>query len=850
MQEIIKEYIEDLLKIERIWLFIALATLFCSITLFALGSSPPLLGYLDYSWELALHEFFVTKKQFGKEVIFTYGPYGFLFTKMYHPKTYWLTNLGWLFLALVFWWSTLYIAYKLIKNKWFIFIWFLSLFFIFFDSYHLDNFFTLFFFFFLVINFYIKDNLSKFNNSLLTITVCLIALVKFSFLLIALPLIIFLTINDLLQKNKPIQLIVFSSTLLFLWLFAGQSLFSIPSYIKNALEISIYYNYVMGPIYDASSTELTKIILFFFLCSLTIFFYIWQKENLSKYTVILSSISFIYFLFIVIKAAYTRFGPGHTVFHNRTLCVLAIFYLIICLEEKLSLYIKVLAIVSCLLMLAIYQNHLSFYHKTTLFSAIVPNTKLISENIKNLFNSKKISSEQQYKEEISRLQQLFPLPKLTGSVDVHSYLQLTAIAHNFDYKPRPIFQSYSAYSPYLADINLKYLQNSPPDNIVFSSHVIDERFPSLDDSLCWPEFLTKYDIKELSPGALFLILQHSQKPRDYSFTSEQVLSVNFNENIAVPKMDLGPIWAKIQVEYSTLGNLSAKLYKPFPIYLNVTIKSGEQFKYFLPTPMAETGFLLSPLIRTPLDFTRLASQEWKTQLSQVEIQNISISVEDPKQLWQFSPKIKITFSHLDFPRETTEEITKILTQPVVLQSVDPLEFINLSLQQIQQGDNYGAVISCEKALEKGLSKELAYNNMGTALLNLSLVDEAIEAFEQAIKLSPDFQLAKNNLNFANSIKVNLIDKNKKAENYINLSVVYINVGKFEKSIDLSEKALKLSPNNPTVYNNLCVAYNGLKLWDKAIVVAEQAIKLAPDFQLAKNNLAWAKSQKAESEKKK
>lgn len=608
----------------------------------------------------------------------------------------------------------------------------------------------------------------------------------------------------------------------------------------------------MAAIAILPTVEIIKISIFFILICLTIFISVYQKEVIRKLIIsLLWSSGFIYFILIIIKAGYSCYGPVHTIFHNRTLCIIAIFYLIFYLQKQSNFYTKALVISNCILIIFIHQNQLNFYHKTTIFAGISRNTSLLIENVKNLLNFKQISSKQKYEEEMARLRNLFPLPKLTGSVDIHSYLQLTPLAHNFTYKPRPVFQSYSAYSSYLANINLEYLRNKAPDNIIFSSHTISNRYPTLDDSLCLPEFLTKYEIKDSSAGgigAMFLILQHSSKPKDYLFIEKKEINTSFNKTVTVPKMDLGPVWATIEIEYTFLGKLMASVLKPSATYINITTRVGEKFKYFLPTPIAKTGFLLSPLIRTPLDFTRLATEEWKTQLNQVELQDITITCETDEELWQFSPEIKVTFSHLDFPRETTPEITKILTQPITQQSADPLEFINLSLQQIQNGDNYNAVISCEKALEKGLSKELAYNNMGTALLNLSLIDEAIEAFEQAIKLSPDFQLAKNNLNFANSIKANPSDKNKKAENYINLSVAYINVGKFEKSIELSEKALKLTPNNPTIYNNLCVAYNGLKLWDKAILAAEQAIKLAPDFQLAKNNLAWAKSQKAELEK--
>ncbi|MBI4854899.1 MAG: hypothetical protein HY819_24125 [Acidobacteria bacterium] len=844
MQKHFEDLLRELRTIEKSWVFIGVVTLFCSIALFAFGYNPALSGHLDYSWQLSLHEFFATKKEFGKDIVFTYGPYGFLLTKIYHPKTYWLTNLCWTLFALAFWWSSISIGYKLIKNKFFIFIWFFSLLFVFFDNISLDNFFTSFFIFWLLINLHSGDRLSFFTSILLSVTTALISLSKFSFFIIALPILGAITICDLWKKHKPIQSIIFIVTFFALWLVAGQSLTTIPSFIKNGLEIAVYYNEAMAPLYVVPSVKLAAIVCFFILSFLTILLVNWNKEKIYN---TLFTFAFVFLIFITIKAGYSRFGAFTTPLHCKSLCVVAMSYFIICFEKNLHYYIKAIALTTFILMLSIYQNHLSFFLQINLFSNVTSNIEFLLSNVRNfsLVVTGKSNIKQKYEEEMAGLRQIYPLPELKGSVDMYSYLQLAIFAHNLNYKPRPVFQSYTAYSPLLAEINLNHLRNNPPDNIVFNNLAIEKRFPTLDDNTSWPEFLTKYEVKNLSSGGNLLILEHSKNPRNYSFVSENILDVNFGQEIKVPKMDLGPVWVKIQIQYSSLGAIFSTIHKSAPIFLRGTVKNGEKITYTLPISMAKTGFLLSPLIRNNPDFAKLASENWKTDLKDLEIESISIVLDDNNFLWQFSPKIKVTFSNLEFPRQNASEIASILNQ-VSLNQASPniTELINLSLQQIQTGDNNQAIINCEKVLELKANSDLAYNNMGIALLNLSLVDEAVEAFENAIKINPNLQLAINNLNYARSIKINSIDKNKKVINYTNLSVSYINAGKLEKSIVLIEKAIELAPNNPTLYNNLSVAYNGLKHWDKAIVAAEQAIKLAPDFQLAKNNLEWAKSEKA------
>src|SRR5262245_21139988 len=43
---------------------------------------------LDTSWVLALHHAFASSLAFGRDVVFTFGPWGFLFGSMYHPATH------------------------------------------------------------------------------------------------------------------------------------------------------------------------------------------------------------------------------------------------------------------------------------------------------------------------------------------------------------------------------------------------------------------------------------------------------------------------------------------------------------------------------------------------------------------------------------------------------------------------------------------------------------------------------------------------------------------------------------------------------------------------------------------
>ena len=179
-------------------------------------------------------------------------------------------------------------------------------------------------------------------------------------------------------------------------------------------------------------------------------------------------------------------------------------------------------------------------------------------------------------------------------------------------------------------------------------------------------------------------------------------------------------------------------------------------------------------------------------------------------------------------------------------------YLNLSLIYYQNGYFEKSIIAANNAIQLKPDYAKAYNNICSAQNMLGNYDEAIKAGEQALKINPNYQLAKNNLadGLSKKEKVDkvflLIKKDPSEANYINLSLVYYQLGSFQKCMDAAEHALKANPNSETAYNNICSAYNMLKLWDKAIEAGEKGLKINPNNQLLKNNLEVSKKGNAEN----
>ena len=83
-----------------------------------------------------------------------------------------------------------------------------------------------------------------------------------------------------------------------------------------------------------------------------------------------------------------------------------------------------------------------------------------------------------------------------------------------------------------------------------------------------------------------------------------------------------------------------------------------------------------------------------------------------------------------------------------------------------------------------------------------------------------------------------------AESYANLGNIYARTGVLDEAIAAWEKAIKLQPGLSGVYNNLGSAYLQKNDYMKAVYWYEKAIEITPDWELAKANLARAKQKAA------
>lgn len=126
------------------------------------------------------------------------------------------------------------------------------------------------------------------------------------------------------------------------------------------------------------------------------------------------------------------------------------------------------------------------------------------------------------------------------------------------------------------------------------------------------------------------------------------------------------------------------------------------------------------------------------------------------------------------------------------------------------------------------------NNLANIYAFLGKDDLAIEKYEQALTISPNTAIIKENIT---KIEDNLIEKYKNviksqpgfAVNYYNLAYLYERKGRVDEAIIYYKKAIELKPNFVEAISNLGNVYERQGKFEQALTQYQRAVAVEPNF---------------------
>jgi len=597
----------------------------------------PSLG-LDSSWALALNQAVAQGLSFGKEIIFTLGPYSSIYTKAYHPATDCMMVGGSLYLAFSYWLCLVFLI-KDVRRFWIL----AFCFFLFAMIYSRDS---LFFSYPLLVGLLsckiislehrtgIRTHYFPLFAVVLFAPLGLLTLIKGSFLISCLATSNLCAVFFIVNKRNNLAVICTSSpviSLILFWLVSGQSLGNLPSYIISTLALASGFTQAMS-----SEGSIGEIILYLLTSACILWLIIWQKQSTAVEKIFILCL-YCVFLFVSFKTGFVR-HYGHAFIPGTSILLAALLLPFV---------------ISCRALFAIVLFSLnSWYYINGHYAKISISHNFISTSSAawHGLNNRLIDKywlRTNFAVTMDYLSKQIPLPRMQGTTDIYSYNQIYLISSQNIWRPRPIFQSYSVFTQDLAAKNKRHLQGeNRPDNIIFKVEPIDQRMPALEDGASWPLLLANYQPHRLEHDFLYLQKKNGatqfMKPMKL-LTSEKHA---FGEVVVLSAKDQ-LLFAEIEFKPTILGYLAIIFFKPSQLYITFLLSNGTQKQYRMIANMAKSGFLISPLVENTNEFALLYGK--KNDLNEKKVKSFVITINQDKN-WYWNDDYLVHFKR--FVRQT------------------------------------------------------------------------------------------------------------------------------------------------------------------------------------------------------
>ncbi len=441
---------------------------------------------LDPSWILGLNISVFNNQIFGEDYIFTYGVLGFLHTRCaYNFSKWYLLLFDFLILINVYWiiksgiqkisFLYQYIVFSLVllilvKFNFFIFFALAELIMICGAGMLLCS--------------IQQKNFYYFISFTILCALAIHIKISYGFLLFIL---FFVGFAYIFWQKTFLRVWLIIPLLLYFSIFLGISFYfkvNIAGYIVEGSEIISGYNEAMFLVTKPFHLFLALIFTILFLISM--FFEYKNCENKIFFLLIFFSIGLS--LFYTFKAQFVRAEGRQMVFFGCVSAIYGLYYL----QLNKPLFVSKIFFFLIIVISIIFVIDNKIKQKSFELSAVF-SVSYLTDIFTDISYKNTISKED--KEKIKLPEKIIHIIK-NGSVDIlPTEISLINI-HNLKYNPRPIPQTYSAYTPRLDSLNAnKYLGKNAPDFLIFDNNqTIDNRYAFWEESKTKLAIFTNYEL--------------------------------------------------------------------------------------------------------------------------------------------------------------------------------------------------------------------------------------------------------------------------------------------------------------------------------------------------------------------
>jgi hypothetical protein len=182
-------------------------------------------------------------------------------------------------------------------------------------------------------------------------------------------------------------------------------------------------------------------------------------------------------------------------------------------------------------------------------------------------------------------------------MDVYPWDISVAVANGLNWKPRFVFQSYTAYTPVLDRKSAEsFRAEDAPEYVLYSFQAIDAQHPCIVDPRTWSEIFRRYRVVDQAND--MLLLKRGDSPRRDQVQWLGSYTTAFGDRWEIPEDIDGQVFLQAKLKLSLFGRLMLALYKVYPPVIRVEYRDGSIANHRLVWRNVESGILVSSLPRS------------------------------------------------------------------------------------------------------------------------------------------------------------------------------------------------------------------------------------------------------------
>ena len=180
-----------------------------------------------------------------------------------------------------------------------------------------------------------------------------------------------------------------------------------------------------------------------------------------------------------------------------------------------------------------------------------------------------------------------------GDVDVAPFELTYIYVNGLTWRPSPTIQTYVAWTAHLDSWNARhYASSSAPDFIVLHYAGVDGRHPLLSSPATAREIIRNYERVEENLASRLVLLQRRQVPLADGLTPLQRASLRIGEWVDVPISDR-PVFARFDMELELAGRLLKTAFRIDPVQMEFRYASGKLATFRVYPDALKNGMLVN-----------------------------------------------------------------------------------------------------------------------------------------------------------------------------------------------------------------------------------------------------------------